>query len=280
MDCDNFIYKDDLLSSLGCIRRCHWPIVLLIDTSSSMSEKINELNKELQLLKEILINNHPLTNNLISIVEMGDSKAKIVQDFIPVYSWQVKKYTARGCKPIKQAFELAIKQIQKIKTSYKADGESYYVPVLVVFTDGILINYGGNADVQWKKIVDKIKQFTCEFQFSCVTIYIGNNKSEDEAKFEIIKKAKENLLSISSTIHDKKSFINMFEDNGKLMEILHRLYFKKESFAISPNNNYSSPPIELINRSIFYEDEDWDKLRPNYLVDKGKQLIIPTSIFD
>ena len=145
-----------------------------------MSEKINELNKELQLLKEILINNHSLTNNLISIVEVGDSKAKIVQDFIPVSSWQVKKYSADGSKPIAEAVQTAMEQIENIKTIYCEEGISFYRPLIIVLSDGVLIDNETKFDTHNNNFLSKLKAATDKNLISCVTFYIGEKDSTEE----------------------------------------------------------------------------------------------------
>ena len=73
----------------------HCPVVLIVDTSSSMADKIDELNAGVEALKTALMEDDTTHDSVdIAIIEMGMGMAQLSQPFTTVSSWNVKKYSA------------------------------------------------------------------------------------------------------------------------------------------------------------------------------------------
>ena len=74
----------------------HCPVVLIVDTSSSMADKIDELNAGVEALKTALMEDDTTHDSVdIAIIEMGMGMAQLSQPFTTVSSWNVKKYSVQ-----------------------------------------------------------------------------------------------------------------------------------------------------------------------------------------
>lgn len=104
----------------------HCPVVLIVDTSSSMADKIDELNAGVEALKTALMEDDTTHDSVdIAIIEMGMGMAQLSQPFTTVSSWNVKKYSANGVTPMAGAINLAILHINQLKEEYKKRGVRY-----------------------------------------------------------------------------------------------------------------------------------------------------------
>ncbi len=115
--------------------RC--PIVLLLDTSSSMSgEFIGKLNEGLKSFKQEIAQDSNASRRVeIAVVTFGNS-AKLVQDFTPVESFFVPELLASGTPTLGQGIELALTKLESRKAIYKNNSIQHYKPWVFLITCG------------------------------------------------------------------------------------------------------------------------------------------------
>ncbi len=123
------------------------PVVLLLDTSGSMSEDVNgvkaidELNKALQALKDEILGDPLLTQRLEVGIVCFDDEARIEKpiDLIsPESSFPVLQ--PGGTTNVVAGMNMAMQIIEERKAFYKSNNEAYYRPFIVLFTDGAPTN--------------------------------------------------------------------------------------------------------------------------------------------
>ena len=227
------------------------PVVLIVDTSYSMNDMMDELNAGVRELKETIMNDAvaPLRVNL-AIVEMGNAHATLTQEFTTVPSWNVKEYTAGGVTPMGEAVDLAMEHITNAKAMYIEEGTSYYRPWLIVFSDGIPTDSEGYFDTHWEDFAYKLKTATDEKHLICFTFYIGKNTSSDAKEMAGIKKAKEVLYTMASEIKGTKYSFQLSDGSEQLKEIFQWLSMSVCTI-VNENDNLPAPPASQIPTSIF-----------------------------
>lgn len=231
------------------LKQC--PVVLIVDTSSSMSDKMDELNDGVRELKEALINDEKASDCVnIAIIDMGNDKATLDQEFVTVPSWQVKQYYAGGITPMAGAIDLAMEHIEKAKAMYKKEGTSYYRPWLIIFSDGIPTDNNGYFDTHWDTFSNKLADASDEKHLICSTFYIGKNDSDDPNEKAAIKKAKEILYTISSTVDGEKFAYQLNDGPEQLKKIFQWLSVSVRAI-VNKTGNISLPPAKQIPTSIF-----------------------------
>lgn len=114
--------------------RC--PCVLLLDTSGSMNgNPIAELNSGLIAFQESLKQDE-LAMLRVEICLINFGPVNLLQDFISPAEWVPPVLTANDATPMGEAINLAMDKIEERKSSYKANGISYYRPWIFLITDG------------------------------------------------------------------------------------------------------------------------------------------------
>lgn len=118
------------------------PVVLLLDTSGSMSgQPIDELNKAIIKLKDDILEDALLSNRLEVGIVAFDDDARVERgiDLITPET-QLPTLSIGGVTNLVAGMEKAIELVEDRKTFYKANGEQYYRPFIVLFTDGAPTN--------------------------------------------------------------------------------------------------------------------------------------------
>jgi uncharacterized protein YegL/DNA-directed RNA polymerase subunit M/transcription elongation factor TFIIS len=129
----------DLLERLEFINnpepRC--PVLLLVDTSSSMSEgKIQEFNQGLSVFqKEISEDAKASRRAEIAIVTFGGI-VNLSQDFVTVDDFHPFPLSVSGNTPMGQGIEYSLNLIEKRKQTYLDNGIDFYCPWLFLITNG------------------------------------------------------------------------------------------------------------------------------------------------
>jgi uncharacterized protein YegL len=118
---------------LNTERRC--PVVLLQDTSTSMSPHIQKVNEGLQVLRADLLADR-LASQRVEIAVITFGPVQLIQDFVTVDRWLPPRLQADGNTPLGQALDFAIKQIRARKRAYREAGIPYYRPWIWLVTDG------------------------------------------------------------------------------------------------------------------------------------------------
>ncbi|MBE9142966.1 SAV_2336 N-terminal domain-related protein [Planktothrix mougeotii] len=114
------------------------PIVLLLDTSGSMSgQPINELNQGLVTFQKEL-NKDALASMRVEVAIIAfNSYINIVQDFVKVNQFQPPHLFAEGTTETGKAIEFTLNLIEDRKVVYKKSDIQYYRPWVLLITDGM-----------------------------------------------------------------------------------------------------------------------------------------------
>ncbi|HEY0072739.1 MAG TPA: VWA domain-containing protein [Abditibacteriaceae bacterium] len=115
--------------------RC--PCVLLLDTSSSMSgDRINELNKGLQMFKDSLIQDPTASKRVEVAIVTFSSSVSVVQNFVTANQFQPPTLSASGSTHMGSGIQEALTLAAAEKAKYKEAGIAYYRPWVFMITDG------------------------------------------------------------------------------------------------------------------------------------------------
>lgn len=118
------------------------PVVLLLDTSGSMDgAPIDELNKALVQIKEDILNDTMLSNRLELGIVAFDDDARVERpiDLISPDT-DLPILNIGGVTNLVAGMNKAIELVTDRKNFYKSNGEQYYRPFIVLFTDGAPTN--------------------------------------------------------------------------------------------------------------------------------------------
>ena len=118
------------------------PVVLLLDTSGSMAGMpIEELNKALIQIKEDILNDTMLSNRLELGIVAFDTDARVERpiDLISLDT-DLPILNIGGVTNLVAGMNKAIELVTDRKNFYKSNGEQYYRPFIVLFTDGAPTN--------------------------------------------------------------------------------------------------------------------------------------------
>jgi uncharacterized protein YegL len=114
--------------------RC--PCILLLDTSGSMSgQKIEELNKGLEIFAEELRSDAMAAKRVeMAIITFGP--VRTVQHFVTADAFYAPTLVADGATPMGSAIKKAIDLVAERKAAYRTNGIGYYRPWVFLITDG------------------------------------------------------------------------------------------------------------------------------------------------
>jgi uncharacterized protein YegL len=118
---------------LNTERRC--PVILCLDTSSSMTPHIGIVNQGLRALKADL-QTDILASQRVEIAIVTFGPVQLVQDFVTVDHWVPPTLHPQGNTPLGEALIQSIQQITIRKRAYREAGVPYYRPWLWLVTDG------------------------------------------------------------------------------------------------------------------------------------------------
>jgi len=114
------------------------PVCLCLDTSSSMQgEKINELNKGIQLFYQNISEDEMAVYSAEICIVTFDSDVEIIQDFKTLDENNTPPTLgASGLTKMGEGVNKALDLLEDRKERYKEAGVDYYQPWLVLMTDG------------------------------------------------------------------------------------------------------------------------------------------------
>ena len=115
--------------------RC--PVILLLDTSSSMSgEAITELNQGVKIFQASVMEDELASLRVEIAVITFNSEIKVVQNFVTVDNFIPKKLEASGEARMGKAIEKALELLEQRKQDYKKSDIQYYRPWIFLITNG------------------------------------------------------------------------------------------------------------------------------------------------
>ena len=122
------------------------PCVLVLDASASMDElsssgatRVAELNKGVQALKDALMEDKTARKRVeLCIVCVGGpaGDADLLMDWTDVDSFMATPLSAGGLTPLGEGIQIALRQAEERKQYYKASGNTYTRPWVIVISDG------------------------------------------------------------------------------------------------------------------------------------------------
>ncbi|MGV3615767.1 MAG: vWA domain-containing protein [Fimbriimonas sp.] len=157
---------------LNTERRC--PVVLLQDTSTSMTTSIAKVNEGLQMLRNDLMADR-LAAQRVEIAVITFGPVRLIQDFVTVDRWLPPRLHAEGPTPMGEALRYAVKQVKIRKRAYREAGIPYYRPWIWLVTDG-------EPTDKWEESLDDIQSEVRNGGIEMFTI------GTDEANFEILRR--------------------------------------------------------------------------------------------
>lgn len=155
---------------LNTERRC--PVVLLLDTSSSMSPFMSVVNQGLTELRDDL-RRDALASQRVELCVVTFGPVELAQDFVTVDQWVPPKLVASGNTPLGEALMFAIEQIKARKSAYQEAGIPYYRPWIWLVTDG------APTDL-WRRALPQVHAETDRGGIEVFTI------GTDNANFEVL----------------------------------------------------------------------------------------------
>lgn len=162
-------YDNDQLDTMNPAPRC--PVVLLLDTSSSMSgEPIEELNDGLkQFINETCADEAASMSVELEII-LFDSNAKRYVPFKPItdISSKMKPLMADGMTSMGAALSMAKKDLEARRKLYRNNGVSSYRPWVILMTDG-------EPNDDWEEPARDMRNLAEKGKIQFIGIEIGSN---------------------------------------------------------------------------------------------------------
>ena len=128
------------------------PLVLLVDTSGSMSKDIEDVADGLRALREALVADSVARNRVeIAVVTFGGA-VTAHGDFGEAALFEPPALTASGDTPMAEALEQALDLLEAKKLAYRASGLDYYRPLIFLVTDGEPTDLG-----RWPRAAQRLR---------------------------------------------------------------------------------------------------------------------------
>lgn len=111
--------------------------VLVLDTSGSMGgAPIKQLNEGMQQFKNDILADFVASQRLEICIVTFDSTIRCLQEPSLIQQTAMPHLTTSGSTKLVDGMRLAMQKVEERKQWYKATGQSYYRPFLVLITDG------------------------------------------------------------------------------------------------------------------------------------------------
>ncbi|MCX7735048.1 MAG: VWA domain-containing protein, partial [bacterium] len=134
----------------------HCPVLLLLDTSGSMSgEKIQQLNEGIKIFKKQVQEDDIASKRVDVAVIAFDSNVKVIHEFSSIEDFEPQELEASGSTNMGEAILTGIDLVEKRKNQYKQKGIDYYRPWIVLITDGAPTDMS-EGDEKWQQVISKV----------------------------------------------------------------------------------------------------------------------------
>lgn len=135
--------------------RC--PVVLVLDTSSSMSEvDIQQINSGIEVFREAILQD-PIASLRVEIATISFGPIKLVHDFVLVDEFSLPPLDITDSAPIGEAILFGLEMLESRKLTYKENYIQYCVPWLFLLTKGIPTSSWKSEAAQAKQSVEDKK---------------------------------------------------------------------------------------------------------------------------
>lgn len=129
------------------------PLVLLVDTSGSMSGDLPDVTDGLRALQAALLRD-PVARNRVELVVISfGGKVTVHGDFGEAAVFEPPALAATGDTPMAAALAQALDLIESKKQVYRAEGLEYYRPMIFLITDGAPTDTGA-----WPAAVSRVRE--------------------------------------------------------------------------------------------------------------------------
>jgi len=158
--------------------RC--PVVLLLDTSKSMSGKaIAELNAGLKLFHDELQEDE-LAAKRVEVAVVAFGPVRVETDFATPEFFAAPELAAEGETPLGSAIDKALEIIDERKETYRENGINYYRPWIFLITDGAPTD-------SWEKAAKRIQAGEKEGRFAFFPVGVAKANMDVLAKLSTRK---------------------------------------------------------------------------------------------
>lgn len=133
------------------INKPHMPVLILCDTSGSMSgAPIQNVNLSVNRFARDVCKD-PKASGLVDVAVMSFNETpSIVQEFRPITELRAVEFSAGGGTNISAALEMAVQKLRERGHLYEDNGIEVKMPYIILITDG----YGGDV-TEIAKIINK-----------------------------------------------------------------------------------------------------------------------------
>ncbi len=130
--------------------RC--PVLLLLDTSSSMSgECIHKLNAGIAAFKQEMAQDTTASLRVEVAIITFDSSVQTVQNFATINQFSIPQLTASGQTAMGQALELALKKVESLKETYNNNNIQHHKP-------WVFLIIGSPPTDSWQNAAQQVRQ--------------------------------------------------------------------------------------------------------------------------
>ena len=166
-------YENNSLDTMNPAPRC--PVILLLDTSSSMSGRpIDELNQGLRQFIQETADDEAAGMSVELEVITFDDDANVAMPFTPISEVEREPddLVADGMTSLGAGLRLASKHLRERRNLYKRSGISSYRPWVVLMTDG-------EPNDDWEQAAGEMRQLGEDGKLQYIGIEIGDDADHD-----------------------------------------------------------------------------------------------------
>jgi len=141
------------------------PLVLLVDTSGSMSADLPDVAEGLSGLRAALQRDTVARNRVELLVITFGGAVAVHGDFGEAAVFEPPALAATGETPMAAALEQALDLVEMKKRAYKESGLDYYRPLLFLITDG-----EPTDTAKWPEIVRRVREAESTKKLSLLSV--------------------------------------------------------------------------------------------------------------
>ncbi|MGW5639254.1 vWA domain-containing protein [Streptomyces sp. NPDC003832] len=168
------------------------PLMLVIDTSSSMSRVMGDLNSALASWAQSLAEDPLLAASVdIAMITFGgevtlwqgprplsdEQPALSPSPFVPAATFDPPHLRAHGVTPTARALREAIDTLADYKARLRQAGRTYYRPQILLVTDGYPSDEQGHASHAYRELLPQLREDEAARRYRLFTIGVGDQSA-------------------------------------------------------------------------------------------------------